>query len=216
MLNGAVAQSLKLFADELEKADDFEGALHDLIRRTIHEHKRIIFNGNGYDDAWIKEATEKRGLLNLRTTPDAMPTILEEKNVSMLTGLKIFTKAEIESRYEIMMENYVKTVSIEAQTMLDMTRREILPAVERYTKELSDTLAAKLAVIPGLPSRYETGAITKLSTLADQIDAQAGELEQAVLHLKTITSVTESRFTSETRFCRAWRRFAWCATRRRP
>ena len=153
MLNGAVAQSLKLFADELEKADDFEGALHDLIRRTIHEHKRIIFNGNGYDDAWIKEATEKRGLLNLRTTPDAMPTILEEKNVSMLTGLKIFTKAEIESRYEIMMENYVKTVSIEAQTMLDMTRREILPAVERYTKELSDTLAAKLAVIPGLPSR---------------------------------------------------------------
>ena len=194
MLNGAVAQSLKLFADELEKADDFEGALHDLIRRTIHEHKRIIFNGNGYDDAWIKEATEKRGLLNLRTTPDAMPTILEKKNVSMLTGLKIFTKAEIESRYEIMMENYVKTVSIEAQTMLDMTRREILPAVERYTKELSDTLAAKLAVIPGLPSRYETGAITKLSTLADQIDAQAGELEQAVLHLKTITSVTESAF----------------------
>ena len=194
MLNGAVAQSLKLFADELEKADDFEGALHDLIRRTIHEHKRIIFNGNGYDDAWIKEATEKRGLLNLRTTPDAMPTILEEKNVSMLTGLKIFTKAEIESRYEIMMENYVKTVSIEAQTMLDVTRREILPAVERYTKELSDTLAAKLAVIPGLPSRYETGAITKLSTLADQIDAQAGELEQAVLHLKTITSVTESAF----------------------
>ena len=194
MLNGAVAQSLKLFADELEKADDFEGALHDLIRHTIHEHKRIIFNGNGYDDAWIKEATEKRGLLNLRTTPDAMPTILEEKNVSMLTGLKIFTKAEIESRYEIMMENYVKTVSIEAQTMLDMTRREILPAVERYTKELSDTLAAKLAVIPGLPSRYETGAITKLSTLADQIDAQAGELEQAVLHLKTITSVTESAF----------------------
>ena len=194
MLNGAVAQSLKLFADELEKADDFEGALHDLIRRTIHEHKRIIFNGNGYDDAWIKEATEKRGLLNLRTTPDAMPMILEEKNVSMLTGLKIFTKAEIESRYEIMMENYVKTVSIEAQTMLDMTRREILPAVERYTKELSDTLAAKLAVIPGLPSRYETGAITKLSTLADQIDAQAGELEQAVLHLKTITSVTESAF----------------------
>ena len=194
MLNGAVAQSLKLFADELEKVDDFEGALHDLIRRTIHEHKRIIFNGNGYDDAWIKEATEKRGLLNLRTTPDAMPTLLEEKNVSMLTGLKIFTKAEIESRYEIMMENYVKTVSIEAQTMLDMTRREILPAVERYTKELSDTLAAKLAVIPGLPSRYETGAITKLSTLADQIDAQAGELEQAVLHLKTITSVTESAF----------------------
>ena len=194
MLNGAVAQSLKLFADELEKADDFESALHDLIRRTIHEHKRIIFNGNGYDDAWIKEATEKRGLLNLRTTPDAMPTILEQKNVDMLTGLRIFTKAEIESRYEIMMENYVKTVTIEAQTMLDMTRKEILSAVERYTKELSDTLAAKLAVIPSLSSKYETGTITKLSTLADQIDAQAAELEQAVLHLKAVTSVTESAF----------------------
>ena len=121
MLNGAVAQSLKGFADALEKVDDFEGALHDLIRRTIHAHKRIIFNGNGYDDAWIKEATEQRGLLNLRTTPDAMPTLLEKKNVDMLTGLKIFTKAELESRYEIMMENYVKTVTIEAQTMLDMT-----------------------------------------------------------------------------------------------
>ena len=194
MLNGAVAQSLKLFADELEKADDFEGALHDLIRRTIHEHKRIIFNGNGYDDAWIKEATEKRGLLNLRTTPDAMPTILEEKNVSMLTGLKIFTKAEIESRYEIMMENYVKTVSIEAQTMLDMTRREILPAVERYTKELSETLAAKRAILPSLPAKYETGTITKLSSLLDQIDAAADELEKTTLQIKAIDSVTESAF----------------------
>ena len=194
MLNGAVAQSLKLFADELEKADDFEGALHDLIRRTIHEHKRIIFNGNGYDDAWIKEATEKRGLLNLRTTPDAMPTILEKKNVDMLTGLKIFTLPEIQSRYEIMMENYCKTVNIEAQTMVDMTRKEILPAVESYTKALSDTLSAKLAVIPSLPAKYETGTITKLSTLVDQIDAATEDLEQAILHLKTITSVTESAF----------------------
>ncbi len=194
MLNGAVAQSLKLFADELEKADDFEGALHDLIRRTIHEHKRIIFNGNGYDDAWIKEATEKRGLLNLRTTPDAMPTILEKKNVDMLTGLKIFTLPEIQSRYEIMMENYCKTVNIEAQTMVDMARKEILPAVEGYTKSLSDTLSAKLAVIPSLPAKYETGTITKLSTLVDQIDAATEDLEQAILHLKTITSVTESAF----------------------
>ena len=193
VLNTAVAESLEQFADALEGSKDFEADLQALIRSVLIKHKRILFKGNGYDAAWIAEA-ERRGLLNLRTTPDAMPTILEEKNVSMLTGLKIFTKAEIESRYEIMMENYVKTVSIEAQTMLDMTRREILPAVERYTKELSDTLAAKLAVIPGLPSRYETGAITKLSTLADQIDAQAGELEQAVLHLKTTTSVTESAF----------------------
>ena len=194
MLNGAVAQSLKGFADELEKADDFEGALHDLIRRTIHAHKRIIFNGNGYDDAWIKEATEQRGLLNLRTTPDAMPTLLEKKNVDMLTGLKIFTKAELESRYEIMMENYVKTVTIEAQTMLDMTRKEILPAVAGYTKELTETLAAKRAILPSLPAKYETGTITKLSSLLDQIDAAAYELEKTTLQIKAIDSVTESAF----------------------
>ncbi len=194
MLNGAVAQSLKLFADELEKAEDFEGALHDLIRRTIHEHKRIIFNGNGYDDAWIKEATETRGLLNLRTTPDAMPKLLEKKNVDMLTGLKIFTKAELESRYEIMMENYVKTVTIEAQTMLDMTRKEILPAVAGYTKELSDTLVSKRAILPSLPAKYETGTITKLSSLLDQIDAAAEELEKTTLQIKAIDSVTESAF----------------------
>ena len=194
MLNGAVAQSLKGFADELEKADDFEGALHDLIRRTIHAHKRIIFNGNGYDDAWIKEATEQRGLLNLRTTPDAMSTLLEKKNVDMLTGLKIFTKAELESRYEIMMENYVKTVTIEAQTMLDMTRKEILPAVAGYTKELTETLAAKRAILPSLPAKYETGTITKLSSLLDQIDAAAYELEKTTLQIKAIDSVTESAF----------------------
>ena len=194
MLNGAVAQSLKGFADALEKADDFEGALHDLIRRTIHAHKRIIFNGNGYDDAWIKEATEQRGLLNLRTTPDAMPTLLEKKNVDMLTGLKIFTKAELESRYEIMMENYVKTVTIEAQTMLDMTRKEILPAVVGYTKELTETLAAKRAILPSLPAKYETGTITKLSSLLDQIDAAADDLEKTTLQIKAIDSVTESAF----------------------
>ena len=194
MLNGAVAQSLKLFADELEKAEDFEGALHDLIRRTIQDHKRIIFNGNGYDDAWIKEATETRGLLNLRTTPDAMPKLLEKKNVDMLTGLKIFTKAELESRYEIMMENYVKTVTIEAQTMLDMTRKEILPAVAGYTKELSDTLVSKRAILPSLPAKYETGTITKLSSLLDQIDAAAEELEKTTLQIKAIDSVTESAF----------------------
>ena len=121
VLNTAVAESLEQFADALEGSKDFEADLQALIRSVLIKHKRILFNGNGYDDAWLAEA-ERRGLLNLRTTPDAMPTILEEKNVSMLTGLKIFTKAEIESRYEIMMENYVKTVSIEAQTMLDMTR----------------------------------------------------------------------------------------------
>ena len=195
MLNAAVAQSLKLFADELEKAEDFEPALHELIRRTIREHKRIIFNGNGYDDAWIKEATEKRGLLNLRTTPDAMPHLLERKNVDMLTGLKVFTKAELESRYEIMMENYGKTVSIEAQTMVDMSRKEILPAVERYARELTDTLLSKKAAIPELSARYETKTIAKLSSLADEIDEKTAELEKAIIHVRTLSSVTEAAFS---------------------
>ena len=130
MLNAAVAESLKQYADVLEKADDFESTLHDLIQKTIKAHKRIIFNGNGYDDAWIKEATEERGLLNLKTTPDALPCILEQKNVDMLTSLKVMSEAEIRSRCEIMLDNYRKTVNIEAQTMVAMARKEILPAVE--------------------------------------------------------------------------------------
>ena len=142
MLNASVAESLRVFADELEKADDFDGALHELIKRCITDHKRIIFNGNGYDDSWIKEATEKRGLLNLRTTPDCMPVVLEEKNASMLVRHKVFSEAEIHSRYEIMMENYCKTVSIEAHTMVDMAKKEILPAIEAYTTELAEAAKA--------------------------------------------------------------------------
>ena len=142
MLNAAVAESLKIYADRLENVDDFETALHDMIKKTIKDHKRIIFNGNGYDDAWIKEATEERGLLNLRTTPDAMPAMIADKNVKMLTAHKIFSPAELHSRYEILLENYSKTVNIEALTMVDMARKEILPAVEGYTKSLAETLAA--------------------------------------------------------------------------
>ena len=167
MLNAAVAESLKIYADRLENVDDFETALHDMIKKTIKDHKRIIFNGNGYDDAWIKEATEERGLLNLRTTPDAMPAMIADKNVKMLTAHKIFSPAELHSRYEILLENYSKTVNIEALTMVDMARKEILPAVEGYTKSLAETLAAKKAAVAGLPCKYETATITKLSELSD-------------------------------------------------
>ena len=137
MLNASVAASLKEYADRLESAADFEAALHDLIKEVIAKHKRIIFNGNGYDDAWIKEATEKRGLLNLRTTADVLPTILEKKNVDMLTGLKVFSPAEIRSRYEITLENYCKAVNIEGRTMVDMVKKQIAPAVEKYTGDLA-------------------------------------------------------------------------------
>ena len=190
MLNAAVAESLKIYADRLEKAEDFETALHDMIRKTIKDHKRIIFNGNGYDDAWIKEATEKRGLLNLRTTPDALPAILEKKNVDMLTSHKVFSKAELESRYEITLDNYCKTVTIEAMTMVDMARKEILPAVEGYAKELADTCAAKLSVVPELPAKYERGLIAKLSGLADGIAAATEALDSSIIQSKGIDDIT--------------------------
>ena len=194
MLNAAMAETLKEFADRLEGVSDFESALHDLIKETIKAHKRIIFNGNGYDDAWIKEATEKRGLLNLRTTPDALSTVLEKKNVEMLTSLKIFSEAEIHSRYEICLENYCKTVNIEGLTMVDMARKEILPAVEAYLGNLSGTVAAKTAAVPGLACQYEKDLISKLSKLADEISDAASSLDTTLIRLKAIPDVTDAAY----------------------
>ena len=194
MLNAAMAETLKEFADRLEGVSDFESALHDLIKETIKAHKRIIFNGNGYDDAWIKEATEKRGLLNLRTTPDALATVLEKKNVEMLTSLNIFSEAEIRSRYEICLENYCKTVNIEGLTMVDMARKEILPAVEAYLGDLSGTVAAKTAVVPGLACKYEKDLISKLSKLADEISDAASSLDTTLIRLKAIPDVTDAAY----------------------
>ena len=192
MLNAAVAESLKIYADRLENVDDFETALHDMIKKTIKDHKRIIFNGNGYDDAWIKEATEERGLLNLRTTPDAMPAMIADKNVKMLTAHKIFSPAELHSRYEILLENYSKTVNIEALTMVDMARKEILPAVEGYTKSLAETLAAKKAAVAGLPCKYETATIAKLSELSDEIADATANLDSEIAKFQAIEDVTEA------------------------
>ena len=194
MLNAAMAETLKEFADRLEGVSDFESALHDLIKETIKAHKRIIFNGNGYDDAWIKEATEKRGLLNLRTTPDALATVLEKKNVEMLTSLKIFSEAEIRSRYEICLENYCKTVNIEGLTMVDMARKEILPAVEAYLGDLSGTVATKTAAVPGLACKYEKDLISKLSKLADEISDAASSLDTTLIRLKAIPDVTDAAY----------------------
>ena len=177
MLNAAVAESLRQYADRLEGAVDFETALHDLIREVIRAH-------------WIREATEVRGLLNLRTTPDALPTILEKKNVDMLTSLKIFTLPEIRSRYEITLENYCKTVLIEAETMVDMARKEILPAVERYARALSDSLLAKTAAVPGLACRYERELISRLSAATDEIDACTAALASSALTVRGTENVT--------------------------
>ena len=193
MINAAVAESLRQYADKLEGAENFEGTLHDLIRSTVKEHKRILFNGNGYDDEWLKEA-ESRGLLNLRTTPDALPAMLEKKNVDMLMRHKVYSRAEIQARYEIILENYCKTVNIEALTMVDMARKEILPAVAAYEKDLADTLEAKLKMLPELTGRYERRTIAKLSGLVDEIDAAAEELDSATIRLKTINDVAEASY----------------------
>ena len=187
MLNAAVAESLKIYADRLENAQDFETSLHEMIKKTIKDHKRILFNGNGYDDAWIKEAVEVRGLSNYPTTPDCMPHLLDEKNVKMLTSHKVFSVAELESRCEIMLENYCKTVVIEANTMVDMARKEILPAVEGYASELAGTISRKRAVSAEIPCGYETSLLRKLSVLADQMSIKTDELETAVQDLHGCT-----------------------------
>ena len=191
MLNTTVAESLRLFADELEGASDLNAALHDLIQRTIKEHKRIIFNGNGYDDAWIKEATEKRGLLNLRTTPDAIAMLLHKENIDMLVAHKVYTESELRSRYEIQLENYCKTVRIEALTMVDMARKEILPAVEDYVSDLAAAAAKKKTVDADLPCGYETKQLRRLSALIDTIDGRVDALEEKLVKLDTLHDLAE-------------------------
>ena len=194
MLNTAVAESLRQYADALEGAEDFNTALHDLIRRVIREHKRIIFNGNSYDESWIKEATEVRGLLNLRTTPDVLPVILEKKNTDLLVSHKVMSESEIRSRYEITLENYCKTVTIEAMTMIDMTRKLILPAIEAYSASVAESLGAKLGVVPELSGKYEKEKLKILSSLEDSIDASVSALESSLIRLRAIDDVTDSAF----------------------
>ena len=191
MLNSAVAESLRLYADRLEQAKDFAGELHEMIREVIRKHKRIIFNGNGYDESWIKEAVEKRGLCNYRTTPDCMPHLLDEKNVRMLTAHGVYSEAELRSRCDIMLENYCKTVRIEAGTMVDMARTEILPAVESYAASLAKAAAAKKALAASIACNYETTLVSRLSALADQIYERAAELEDALTALENAGDILE-------------------------
>ena len=194
MLNVAVAESLKIYADRLENADDFETALHEMIKKTIKDHKRIIFNGNGYDDEWIKEATEKRGLLNLRTTPDAIPHLLDKKNVDMLTSHKVFSEAELKSRCEITLENYCKTVTIEANTMSQMAKKEILPAIEEYTAFIASAAGKKKALDAEVSCVYETGTVRKLSLLSGQIFEKCDELDKVLCKLSDSANVEQEGY----------------------
>ena len=191
MLNAAVAESLRIYADRLEKAEDFETTLHEMIKKTIKDHKRIIFNGNGYDEAWIKEATEQRGLLNYRTTADCMPHLLDEKNVTMLTGLGVFTEDELRSRVDIMLDNYVKSVIIEANTMVDMARTQIAPAIEKYAMDVATAAAAKKAIVADLACGYEANLVKKLSQLIDEITEKTDDLEAALLKLPDTEDIIE-------------------------
>ncbi len=179
VLNAVVADELKQFADVLEKAADLPSALHVLIQDTIKHHHRIIFNGNGYDDAWIEEA-QKRGLLNLRTTPDALPYFIREENVRLFEELGIFSEEEIRSRYEIMMEEYIKTLHIEAKTMVDMTRKEILPAVSSQLHEWSNTYCLKKQVGSHIDCSYEENVIGLASDLQAAAASDVTKLEEAI------------------------------------
>ena len=193
MLNSAVAESLKIYADRLEGVENFEQSLHEMIKKTIKDHKRILFNGNGYDETWIEEA-EKRGLMNYRTTPDCMPHLLDKKNVEMLTSHKVFTETELKSRCEIMLDNYCKTVVIEANTMVDMARKQILPAVEAYVKEVSKTAVAKKQFTPDASCGYEKKTVTKLSLLMEQILDKTETLENEIMKVKFISDVKQESY----------------------
>ena len=188
MLNTAVADSLCEFADRLEKASDFNAELSALIKETITAHKRIIFNGNGYDESWIKEATEERGLLNLRSTPEAMERFLDQKNKDLFLKFGVFSLAEMQSRHDILLENYSKIINIEALTMIDMARKDILPAVTSYIKELADTAIA-VQQASGADTAFEKDLITQLSKLQSDIAARTKVLEDAVIEVHEIEDI---------------------------
>ena len=190
VLNTTVAEELKQFADKLEGAEDFEGALHDLIKKTIKEHKRIIFNGDGYDESWVAEA-EKRGLSNLKTTPDALAHMLDKKNVDLFTSHKVFTLEEFTARHEVRLENYCKIINIEALTMLDMVRKDILPAMSGYSAQLGDAVAKKIAVLPDADCSYEKDSLKMLTALIGAAHRTVKKLEQDLLTSKSVDDMVE-------------------------
>ena len=186
ILNTAVAKELKGYADELEKADDFTSAAIALIKRTIRDHRRVIFNGNGYTAEWEEEAA-KRGLPNKKNTPAALPALIEPKNIALMEEFGVLTKVEMESRYEVEMEHYAKVINIEALTMLEMARKQLLPAINAYMSEVANTAASKLAVSESLSVRSETKTLSHLSADADAMSDAIDELQAAVDAAKALS-----------------------------
>ncbi len=189
VINTAVAEELRQFADRLENAQNFSEELHELIKQVITEHKRIIFNGNGYDDAWVKEA-EQRGLLNLKSTPDCMPYYLHKKNIDLFTSHKVYTETEMRARYEIILESYVKIINIEALAMIDMVGKDILPAVSRYAKSLAETAAIKNSL--GAENVYESETLGKISALTTAAYRSLTKLEENAAAAAKVSDSEES------------------------
>ena len=194
-LNTAVADVLSEFADKLEKSKDFKNDLHQLILDTIKEHKRIIFNGNGYDESWVKEA-EKRGLSNLRSTPEALSHTMDEENVKLFEKFGVYSKVELESRYEIHNENYSKIINIEAETMLEMAKKNILPCASKYASKLAQTIGLKKAACDECDCTYEAQMLKKVSALTSSIFAKASQLESAVNEAKELADKGDSGKTA--------------------
>ena len=190
ILNTAVAKELKGYADELEKADDFTSAAIALVKRTIRDHRRVIFNGNGYTAEWEEEAA-RRGLPNKKNTPAALPALVDPKNIQLMEDFGVLTKVEMESRYEVEMEHYAKIINIEALTMLEMARKQLLPAVNSYMSEVANTAATKLAVSEALSVRSETKTLTRLSTDADAMSDAIDVLQDVVDAAEALTSESE-------------------------
>ena len=196
MLNSAVAYALSSFADRLEMASDISSSVHEIIKTEYNNHKRIIFNGNGYGDEWVKEA-KNRGLLNLPSTPDCLPYLREEKNIKMFLETGVLSSAEIDARYNIQLENYSKSMLIEAATMLDMTKKEYLPAICKYQKELVENLKLKKDIGIDIKSKYEIAVITKLDELSSITYEVIEELEKDMVIVKNLEGYDKARYISD-------------------
>ena len=190
VLNTAVAESLRQYADRLEAAENFEAELHDLICEVIRKHRRIIFNGNGYDESWVREA-ERRGLLNLKSTPDCVPCYLAEKNIDLFTRHRVYSETEIRARYEIKLETYCKVLHIEASTMLDMVWKDILPAVSAYSRTLAETALAKRALDESIDTGFEREGAARISALTAAAAEKARTLENALFEVRGLRDTLE-------------------------
>lgn len=191
MLNTIVAETLDDFATKLENAKDFDAELNSILKTSLKEHERIIFNGNNYSDEWVEEA-EKRGLLNLKTTVDALPYYISKKNIDLFTKYGIYTESEVHSRYEIVLEEYSKTINIEAMTMSEMVKKDIIPAIMAYVSELSETAANKKAISPDIASDFEVSMIQRLSLMTKVLYDKVAALDEALIAVREIEDIAEN------------------------